>query len=800
MSLQAHTVGFGYNITITTNVTDNGSGVNLVKVRINQPGGTSTNNTMTHISGNMYRYIYTTTWLVGQYNYSIYAQDNENNTNTSTGYHFHVSADATISICTTEYSYTGSQYINLTDPPNQDNQSNYIINGDSVSWENQYAALAVTPHTSTDIVTHTQYANLTWKQPDNTIDVAFRFNIPPTNPNIWLWQNISHTVTIPDYGAITADYTLSNITGYQLLTVPPTMVDYGDVPSLHYATVTINPNQSLTIGFDTYQWLNTEHTACKFTYTYTGQVGSHTEERYYYDWNSINDRFSHVVFNNQHYYIIRNVTVKQGKTYQLKWQYDMPPNTQGKWELLAKFSSDTIPQALASGRYVILDPWWNSNWQYRKLITIDHTKVSSSLTNFPILISITDNDLKAHAKSNGYDIAFIKYSDNTTQFKHEIENYSVATGKLTAWVNVTSISSSVDTKFWMYYGNPSSGNQQNRKATWDSNYLAVYHMNNATGGCLDSTYTHNATAPVAPDYLQTGKIGYCENFTKASGEYLLLSNSNDLDGLSAITVEVWMKQKTNVNDGVVSKSSGSTYGTQNWQMMYVASDGGYFRMSHASPSNQEENAKGTITSCGAYVGTWKHVVGTWTAGQRLRIYVNGTNRTQSTNTFTGMLDTTSDDRIADRAGVASYTFNGMIDEVRISKVQRNASWIATEFKNQNSSSTFMTFGSEQNITQSKINNTGSTDIKGYLLIQVQYNNAGTWVVDKDTINETTPRTITSGNHLGLDTIFNGHVRASDLSHGTGTYRVYTAFRDPNGTILVTSSGVELKAYRVFTKT
>ncbi|MCX6672079.1 MAG: hypothetical protein NTX92_09195, partial [Euryarchaeota archaeon] len=105
--------------------------------------------------------------------------------------------------------------------------------------------------------------------------------------------------------------------------------------------------------------------------------------------------------------------------------------------------------------------------------------------------------------------------------------------------------------------------------------------------------------------------------------------------------------------------------------------------------------------------------------------------------------------------------------------------------------------------QSKIKNTGSTDIKGYLLIQVQFYNStqGKWLVDNDTINETIARTITSGNQLALDKdIFNGQVQASDLTHGTGTYRVYAAFRDPEGNVLRTNDGVELKAWWQFSKT
>ena len=102
--------------------------------------------------------------------------------------------------------------------------------------------------------------------------------------------------------------------------------------------------------------------------------------------------------------------------------------------------------------------------------------------------------------------------------------------------------------------------------------------------------------------------------------------------------------------------------------------------------------------------------------------------------------------------------------------------------------------------QSKINNTGSTDIKGYLLIQVQYKGAGQtgWVVDNTTVNETTPRTITAGHYLCLDTIFNGKIKRTDLKDGSGTYRIYAAFRDPNGNILVGSDLKRLVSSYQFT--
>ncbi|KYK22868.1 hypothetical protein AYK21_03435 [Thermoplasmatales archaeon SG8-52-2] len=104
--------------------------------------------------------------------------------------------------------------------------------------------------------------------------------------------------------------------------------------------------------------------------------------------------------------------------------------------------------------------------------------------------------------------------------------------------------------------------------------------------------------------------------------------------------------------------------------------------------------------------------------------------------------------------------------------------------------------------QSKIKNTGSTNIKGYLLIQVQYYNttSSSWVFADDTINETTPRTITSGGQFGLDTVFNGNVNTTYLinNFGSGTYRVYASFRDTDGDVLVCDDESLLESNYQFT--
>jgi len=72
---------------------------------------------MTNTEFDTYVYNFSDTWLVGQYNYTIWAMDKAYNTASSTGHSFNVSASATTSVCTIKDSYGDNETVNLTDPP-----------------------------------------------------------------------------------------------------------------------------------------------------------------------------------------------------------------------------------------------------------------------------------------------------------------------------------------------------------------------------------------------------------------------------------------------------------------------------------------------------------------------------------------------------------------------------------------------------------------------------------------------------------------------------------------------------------
>lgn len=119
------------------------------------------------------------------------------------------------------------------------------------------------------------------------------------------------------------------------------------------------------------------------------------------------------------------------------------------------------------------------------LFKIDHTKVpNSDQTNFPVFVVGFDSSLKATSyggqmtSANGYDILFTSDATGIHVLPYERALHNTQTGRVAYWVAVPTVSHTVDTPIYVWYGNSSvNADQSNRTAVWDSNYKAVWHMN-----------------------------------------------------------------------------------------------------------------------------------------------------------------------------------------------------------------------------------------------------------------------------------------------------------------------------------
>ncbi len=353
--------------------------------------------------------------------------------------------------------------------------------------------------------------------------------------------------------------------------------------------------------------------------------------------------------------------------------------------------------------------WWNDSWSYRKNITINHTKVDDDLSNFPVLISLpSDDDLASKAQNNGSDIVFTNYSGN--KLNHEIELFNGSTGELVAWVNVTSLSSSVDTKIWIYYNNSDCSSQENIEGVWDSSYKLVQHLNETTGTHYDSTvFGNDGTPQNGVNQNAVGKVDGADEFD-GSNDYVEVPDDDSLHQSNAISVEVWAKADIfGVWRSIAAKDKS---GTSEWWFGYTTKNKLDFKFNGQTGFNI--NANTVITD-----SDWHHLVGVYN-GSHIYVFVDGA------------LDSTplSYSDISTNTGTVNigYTkywnccrFNGTIDEVRISNVARDSSWISTSYNNQNDPNTFYGIGSEEGeVTPPEITNVDANpdpqEVGGYVNI------------------------------------------------------------------------------------
>ena len=123
-------------------------------------------------------------------------------------------------------------------------------------------------------------------------------------------------------------------------------------------------------------------------------------------------------------------------------------------------------------------------YSYYKKLTTQESQITvgtTNLTNFPVLVRITDPELRHTSfggnikNTNGYDIQFTA-ADKTTLLTFQIEKYVQNTGELVAWVKVPTVSATINTDFYMFFGNAAIVTDPSATTTWDANYRAVWHF------------------------------------------------------------------------------------------------------------------------------------------------------------------------------------------------------------------------------------------------------------------------------------------------------------------------------------
>ena len=351
---------------------------------------------------------------------------------------------------------------------------------------------------------------------------------------------------------------------------------------------------------------------------------------------------------------------------------------------------------LLGGRLAVGEepPWYMNpmtNFTYSQGITLSGAVTAETLTNFPFLLVITnqDNPVFSHAKANGDDLVFTK-GDGRTVLAHELDEF-VTTGsakRLVAWVKIPVLRPGGMTQLVLQYGNATAPNQQNAAGVWADGYRAVWHLKgtNTAGLYPDSTpNAFNGTNYVTGDTeFYGGKIGKGVSFDGVN-DYITEGAFTS----NAFTLCAWVLTATTNKFTIISDNSQTYFARTDTNQLLG-------RSWHTNAGSVASTVSGTNAGLSTIMWTWCCFRSTGLAGQGRDIFIDGA---KSTKTADQPLSPPLKADPWTRIGHCLYFpyLNGALDEIQIQSVARSDGWLLACYKNQNDPGAYITVESEQSI-------------------------------------------------------------------------------------------------------
>jgi hypothetical protein len=361
-----------------------------------------------------------------------------------------------------------------------------------------------------------------------------------------------------------------------------------------------------------------------------------------------------------------------------------------------------------------------TGWAHKVAITIDHDDIDADLTNWTLVFDESfdsvltqvngplDADGTRASINGGGDIRFSSDSAGSNQLACDIRtwvtNNTPGSATCEAAVGIGSVSSSVDTTIYMWWGKsgetqPAANTTYGQYNAYDSDYELVYPLDENSGSRLDRTSNQETLTPNSAPTAVDGIVGNANSFDGLS-DYLYSGTSNPIEGGSTFTVECWSKAPRSQPNGYTDASIVTL------AVAGETSDALGFWCDSASPGSGRSNLVSWLVAgeriesdTGQWTDdTWEHFAGT-SNSTTLKLLVDGVEVTDSPKSAT-----IGNARSNTRFVVAAWDFDldryerdGEIDELRISSTVRANAWIAANYDNQRNKTGFLTWGTIQDV-------------------------------------------------------------------------------------------------------
>lgn len=335
---------------------------------------------------------------------------------------------------------------------------------------------------------------------------------------------------------------------------------------------------------------------------------------------------------------------------------------------------------------------WMQGYNFRKIITIDKTKVpgASNLFNFNLLIELesvefTDlPDCNRTMQPGRLPVSFALKSKPDVPVGFEIDSYDPVSGKLICWLQIPELIAGSNpgvNEIYFYYGGNEAQEPSSEESniTWSMGYQRVWHMNFDAEPAISYNAVHNDGNTLIGNSgmnlvsFTKGVIGTGITF---NGTTDAMSSATDTN--KTVCISGWIKFRQPGSEQVILANDS-------------AGNGYLLKINAQGKMVFDIIVMGTINSHVTVevlpLDTWVYFVASFD-GRLKRIYLNGlykgggfsTTPSKYAGSSISIARSKQDDRY----------FNGEMDELRIGNVERTIDWILTEFRNQLSPKTFIT--------------------------------------------------------------------------------------------------------------
>ena len=309
--------------------------------------------------------------------------------------------------------------------------------------------------------------------------------------------------------------------------------------------------------------------------------------------------------------------------------------------------------------------WWDNNYNHRFKYLINNNNVGENLSNFPLLINLSDNvpeEFWDNIQTSGYDIRIIDQDGvtNLTPYSHfEYFDYDTQTAYL--WIRKTILAAGSPNFVWIYYANSEATNPfstTTKNNTYGSAFAMVHHFEDTfeiydeTANAIDGTNAGNS-------YATNGLI-YRARYFDGDGDYITIADVVD-ESSPPFTYSFWI-YANNVSDTeqIIYQNHSAN------PTLKLIEDDIVFAYNSLVNGQVDCRASNVLTA-----NTWHHLGIIAYSNNDLKIFLNGQEQT-----VTGYctIDPVQNLGSGSISGSGSASFSGLFDEFRILNTIVSPEW------------------------------------------------------------------------------------------------------------------------------